>query len=452
MSDLKLVSVTPWFPVPRVAPESARADDGTFVLSSNGTRTCAGGWQLLYSGVEPGKWYEISVPVTFRGLDYVRDNLAGFAYWGEIDPALPKDGSRLDWDHLVPVALSGDTMTLARRVEAVGDGDKLTLRYVFRWANRGTSTWQLPCIAAVPRPELKTVRACVVTGAMFGPGGTQGAEQVLGTVDKNLRYYAGLCEQACRAVAPDLIVLPEIALQYGVEDSPLDTAVAVPGAETDAFARIAREHGARIVLGLYERDEDAVYNSAVLISPGGEIDGRYRKCHFAFGEDLSGITPGTGFPVFTTEVGRIGCNICMDTSAAESSRMVGLNGADILCFPIMGDNRADRWSRGAPIFNEGRWRAIMRTRAIDNQYCLVVARNTAQGSCIIDRKGDVLAWNEGDRDFISAEFPLGEGSRTWCGASFRAMTWMLRRPHLFAEFSSEANIGALEIGALEHQP
>ena len=65
----------------------------------------------------------------------------------------------------------------------------------------------------------------------------------------------------------------------------------------------------------------------------------------------------------------------MDSSAAESARMVGLNGADFLLLPIMGDHRADRWTPGAPIFNEGRWQAIMRTRAINNQLTLVVARN-----------------------------------------------------------------------------
>ena len=52
--------------------------------------------------------------------------------------------------------------------------------------------------------------------------------------------------------------------------------------------------------------------------------------------------------------------------------MVGLNGADFLLLPIMGDHRADRWTPGNPIFHESRWKAIMRTRAMDNQLCLVV--------------------------------------------------------------------------------
>ena len=159
------------------------------------------------------------------------------------------------------------------------------------------------------------------------------------------------------------------------------------------------------MLGLRQRDDKAVYNSAVLISADGKVQGVYHKVHLATGEDASGITPGDGFPVFPTPIGRIGCLICMDTMLSESSRMLALGGADIICMPIMGDLRADRFSPGQPIFNESRWKAIMRTRAIDNQVCMVVARNDVQGSCIIDRKGDILAWNEGDQEFTLRHAP-----------------------------------------------
>jgi predicted amidohydrolase len=149
------------------------------------------------------------------------------------------------------------------------------------------------------------------------------------------------------------------------------------------------------------------------------------------GEAESGILPGDGFPTFDTEAGRIGCNICMDSSAAESCRTVGLHGADILVLPIMGDHRADRWTPGPPIFHEERWRAIMRTHAMDSQLCMVVARNNAQGSCVVDRKGDILAWNEGDAEYIVADVALDDGYRTWNGACFRQVNWMQRRPHCY---------------------
>ena len=85
----------------------------------------------------------------------------------------------------------------------------------------------------------------------------------------------------------------------------------------------------------------------------------------------------------------------------------------------------------------------MRTRAMDNQLCLVVARNEAQGSCIIDRKGDILAWNEGDQEIIDATVQLEDGYRTWNVGCFRAVNWMQRRPHLYPAFTDTENQGSL---------
>ena len=196
-------------------------------------------------------------------------------------------------------------------------------------------------------------------------------------------------------------MLPEIALQYGIPGSPIDLAVPAPGPETDVFAELARKRRVRILLGMIERDGDAVHNSGVLISPEGEIDGRYRKVHLAVGGEMdTGILPGDDFPVFDTEIGRIGCNICMDTSAAESSRMVGLNGADFLLMPIMGDFRA--WHPEDRSFDPDRFRSIMRTHSMDNQLCMAVAVNHGRGSCVVDRLGNVLAWNDGGEDIVYA--------------------------------------------------
>ena len=39
---------------------------------------------------------------------------------------------------------------------------------------------------------------------------------------------------------------------------------------------------------------------------------------------------------------------------------------------------------------------------------MVVAVNNAKGSCIVDRTGRVLAWNEGDLPFVQATIELEE--------------------------------------------
>jgi predicted amidohydrolase len=344
--------------------------------------------------------------------------------------------SILNWDFLLPEQTGAHTSQFKRCLTPPEDGVRLTLRCTFRWSTKGESVWSLPRIEAVEVPDSPgLVKIAVVTGRMDSRRGPFQA------IADNLSFYLPLCEAACRE-RPALIVLPEIALQWGIDGSPIDLAVPAPGPETEAFAEIARRHNVRILLGMLERDSDAVHNSAVLIGPNGDIDGRYRKVHLAVGGEIeTGILPGDSFPVFETEVGRVGCNICMDSSATESSRMVGLNGADLLLLPIMGDHRA--WHPGEHIFDPARFLAIMRTRAMDNQLCMVVAVNRTEGSCIIDRLGNVLAWNDGDQDFIHATVNFSDGYRPSSKGCFRGINWMQRRPHVYQTFVEANNTGAL---------
>jgi predicted amidohydrolase len=108
----------------------------------------------------------------------------------------------------------------------------------------------------------------------------------------------------------------------------------------------------------------------------------------------------------------------------------------------MGDHRADRWSQGPPVFNESRWQAIMRTRALDTQLTFVVARNEGQGSCIVDRKGEFLAYNDGTEEIICATVQT-DSFRTWNGGDFRGINWMQRRPHVYGEYVEAGNRGSL---------
>ena len=437
MSELQLKSTDPWAPHPSAAPRTERGP-GELRIGANGTRTCAGGWQLTYAGVAPGVTYRVEVDVAHEDLAVWRDALQCQAVWGEMDADAYSTGSGdLIWDYLTPEPVSDGTTRFARDLTAPAGAECLSLRYTFRWTDRGSSSWGWPRIQVVTPPPSSDVKVAVVTGH---ESARQGRTR---SIEDNVEFYARLCESAA-ATGPDLMVLPEVAVQWEVAGSPLDLAVPAPGPETDAFAQIARQHGTRILLGVFERDGDAVFNSAVLIDPEGRIEGKYHKVHLAVGgETESGILPGDGFPVFDTEIGRLGCNICMDSSAAESARMVGLNGADLLLLPIMGDHRASRWNPGSPIFNESRWKAIMRTHAMDNQVCMVVARNRVQGSCIVDRKGEILAWNEGDEDWIAATVPRDDGYLTWNGGCFRAVNWMQRRPHLYGAYTDESNRGSL---------
>ena len=436
MSDLQLSSVAPWAPHPTAAPLTERSED-TLAIAANGTRTCIGGWQIAYSGVKAGKVYEVVAAAQFQDVDLARDVLRCEAYWG----TLPQDSARVvSWDYLLP-EWDGDTVQFSRRLAAPEEAEHLTVRYTFRWSVKGASEWQFPKITATESAaSFKPVKICVATGRR------EDRNRRFKSIQDNTDLYARLCRTACEREKPDLIVLPEIALQYGIKGSPLELAVPVPGAETEPFADIARDYGVYVLLGVIERDGDAVHNTAVLFASDGGVDGKYRKVHLAVGGEIdSGILPGDDFPVFDTEIGRIGCNICMDSSAAESSRLIGLNGADFLLLPIMGDHRA--WHPEDHVWDAERFRGIMQTRAMDNQLCMVVAVNRAEGSCIIDRTGHVLAWNDGSEPYVTAEVNLVDGFRPKSRGCYRGINWMQRRPHTYRAFVDEENAGGLTVEA-----
>ena len=433
MKTPTISGIESWSPHPTASPLTKKLGD-RLAVSSNGTRTCVGGWQVTYDDIVPEQTYAIRWAADFSQIEHPRDSLRGKLYWSHIAPNSIRPSS--DWHYLLPV-IDGNRAVFRRQLAAPAGVDTLTVRCTFRWSTRGEATWCLPQVERVDeRSQLNRVKVAAVTGTAVD------RRRKYETIQDNIDLYLPLAEKAIERGA-SLVVLSEVALQYQIPGHALDLAVPVSSPQTEPFATLARKTKTRILLGLYERDGDAVHNATALFGPNG-LEGTYRKVHLAVGgESESGILPGDGFPVFNTSIGRIGCNICMDSSASESSRLVGLGGADFLLLPIMGDHRADRWSRGTSMFNESRWKAIMRTRAIDNQVCIVVARNQSHGSCVIDRKGEILAWNEGDKPFVLADVDFEDGYRMWNGACFRDVNWMQRRPHLYGEYGRDLNVGSL---------
>jgi predicted amidohydrolase len=428
-----LTEATKWWPCPEAKPKFGKTKDGRLRIAANGTRTCSGAWHLLYRGVVPGAWYEISVDVSYEDLAHPSEMLGAIVRWSR------EDGTAA-LDQLVPEEAAANTMRLRRIAQAPPGTVSMTVECFFRWSQKGFSSWSLPVLRPVSAPALRPARVCIVTGSL-----PRVHARTHHSIASNVKFYTDLCERACQAVKPDLVALPEVVPQWQVPGSLFETALPIPSPEIKAFAAVARKHRTYLALGVMERDGDAIFNSAVLLDRSGSLVGKYHKVHLASGSEWSsGILPGDGFPVFATDVGRIGFNICMDSSAAESARAVALNGADFLVLPIMGDHRADRFSTGPPVFSEDRWRAIMRVRALDNQLTMVVSRNEGQGSCIINRKGDFLAFNEGDRDFVWADVPPREAYREGDGYCFRDVNWVQRRPRVYGMFVDGSTWGNVQ--------
>lgn len=149
------------------------------------------------------------------------------------------------------------------------------------------------------------------------------------------------------AEGANLVVLPEMMVPGYVVDRRRLLAVAepVPGPSTDEWGELAAQGGGYVVGGLCERDEDRLFNTAVVVGPGGTLVGHYRKTHL-FGVEKQVFAPGDlGFPIVTTEFGTIGLCVCYDLRFVEVVRLMALQGAELICVPTA-------WIVG---FDEIRW-------------------------------------------------------------------------------------------------
>ncbi|MFI5613783.1 carbon-nitrogen hydrolase family protein [Amycolatopsis sp. NPDC051903] len=106
------------------------------------------------------------------------------------------------------------------------------------------------------------------------------------------------------------------------------------GPRARELGALAREHGVALVYGYPERDGDAVYNSAQLLSAQGERLANYRKTHLYGDLDRSQFSPGGELVVQADLDGvRVGLLICYDVEFPEPVRAHGLAGTQLLLVP-----------------------------------------------------------------------------------------------------------------------
>ena len=135
-------------------------------------------------------------------------------------------------------------------------------------------------------------------------------------------------------VSADLLVLPELfntGYLFSSESELEELAEEIPsGVTTRALKKLAEEREVHLVAGIAEEDDGKFYNSAILVSPSGEIK-VYRKAHL-FNEEKRWFTPGdTPFEVYDIGLARIGMMICFDWLFPEVTRILSLKGAEIIC-------------------------------------------------------------------------------------------------------------------------
>ena len=209
-----------------------------------------------------------------------------------------------------------------------------------------------------------------------------------------------LCEEirAVRARFPwlHMVVLPELsAFGVGVKH-----AQSMPGPAEGDFQAVARETGLWLLPGsFYESLNGAVFNTAPVIDPNGQVIARYRKM-FPFLPYEKNVAAGEEFVTFDIDnVGRFGVSICYDMWFPETTRALACQGAEIILHPSL-TNTIDRDTE----------LSIVRANAAFNQ-CYFVDINCAgrlgYGRSIIAGPGGEVVHQAGPgREILPVELDL----------------------------------------------
>jgi predicted amidohydrolase len=145
-------------------------------------------------------------------------------------------------------------------------------------------------------------------------------------------------------------------------------------------AALAVELEIYLAVGFAERRGEKMYNSVVVFSPAGKPVLRYSKSH-PKGEFYN--TPGSEFPVASSDLGTLGALICYDRRFPEVPRILALKGAQILLIPAYGEDGQ-------------RNEALLRTRAWENSVWVVFVRQSQV--LVVHPKGRIVARSKGRED------------------------------------------------------
>ena len=140
------------------------------------------------------------------------------------------------------------------------------------------------------------------------------------------------------------------------------------------FRELARELDVVLPFSWFERANRAFYNSMAMIDAGGDVLGVYRKSHIPNGpgyQEKQYFNPGdTGFRVWDTRYGKVGCGVCWDQWFPEAARCMALAGAELLLYPTAIGTEPPP---SPPIDSSGHWRRTMQGHAAANMVPLVAS-------------------------------------------------------------------------------
>lgn len=212
----------------------------------------------------------------------------------------------------------------------------------------------------------------------------------------NLEEILKILDDASKdEIKPDIICFTETAYDRGIVNCENQKWISENSEPVKKVLKKAKEVKMYVLFGIHEIDNGRKYNTVLLISPDGEIIGKYRKTHLTYKELSDGIIPGDELKVFDLPFGKVGILICWDQWFPDTARVLVKKGAEIIFVSTAGDPEC-----------------IYRARAYENGVHLVVSGTTNDDnmrSFILDQKGDVISKvPDGENGYTVSQIDLDE--------------------------------------------
>jgi predicted amidohydrolase len=205
-----------------------------------------------------------------------------------------------------------------------------------------------------------------------------------------LRKVLGRLEEI-EPFQPDVVCLPEVFPFLNTSATPplKEIAEAPLGPISSQLAQWAKQNGSYVICPTYTSQDGKMYNSADVIDRDGEYLGEYRKIHPTMSEMEKGVAPGPlDPPVFQTDFGTIGVQICFDANWHEGWSKLRQAGAEIVFWPSA--------FCGGNILNALAWM---------NKFC-VVSSTRFDPTKIVDITGEDLAVSGRARHWVCTPINL----------------------------------------------
>lgn len=407
-----------WTPRAEIAPEFGVERKTPRTGAAAGRIQChsveqIGAWRQQCTGIEGSSTYRFTGYFQTQNVASTQESVSVKLAWLDVS------GREVAKDFVTRFTPEGQWVRAEGEIPAPANAVAVRVELGLQWC-AGAVSWDDVCLKRCAPSAPRTVRVSTVRFMPATPS----------TLEQNLKFFGEKIDLAGSERA-DIVCLGETINYVSTGRVKSESAESIPGPSTVALGEAARRNRLWVVTSLYKRDGKRVYNTAVLIDRQGKLVGPYRKTHLPEAEVLGGVSPGSDYPVFQTDFGTIGMQICYDNFFPEVARSLALQGAEIIFTPIWGDLREGSYN----------WDIVVRARAIDNSVHFVASMD-GERSLIIDPVGRILADTQDRQALVTAEINLDARHQTpWLSVGstgeWKRMFPKERRPGTYGTLTKE---------------